>query len=58
MKFFDIARNDGFVVEQVLERKLEKPLFENDPGDLDVQKTVTGFEIRWPSSAFGLNGST
>lgn len=58
MKFFDIARNDGFVVEQVLERKLDKPLFENDPGDLDVQKTVTGFEIRWPSLAFGLNAST
>jgi nicotinamide N-methyltransferase len=48
MKFFDLAREDGFVVEQVEERKLEKPLFENDPGDLDVQKTVRGFVVRWP----------
>ncbi|PTB56040.1 hypothetical protein M431DRAFT_114615 [Trichoderma harzianum CBS 226.95] len=43
MGFFDVAREAGFEVEQVLEKKLEKPLFENDPGDLDVQKTVKGF---------------
>lgn len=50
MKFFDVARADGFEVEQVLERKLDKPLFENDPGDLDVQKTVNGFVVRWPEA--------
>lgn len=48
LKFFDVAREAGFTVEQVAERKLDKPLFENDPGDLDVQKTVRGFEVRWP----------
>ncbi|PTB68976.1 hypothetical protein BBK36DRAFT_1192626 [Trichoderma citrinoviride] len=48
MGFFDVAREAGFEVEQVLEKKLEKPLFENDPGDLDVQKTVKGFVVRWP----------
>ncbi|KAK2590368.1 Protein N-terminal and lysine N-methyltransferase efm7 [Conoideocrella luteorostrata] len=47
MKFFDVARDAGLEVEQVSERKLEKPLFEGDPGDLDVQKTVKGFEVRW-----------
>ncbi|OPB36396.1 putative nicotinamide N-methyltransferase [Trichoderma guizhouense] len=50
MGFFDVAREAGFEVEQVLEKKLEKPLFENDPGDLDVQKTVKGFIVRWPES--------
>lgn len=50
-KFFDIARDAGFEVEQVEERKLDKPLFENDPGDLDIQKTVRGFTVRWPESA-------
>lgn len=50
MGFFDVAREAGFDVEQVLEKKLEKPLFENDPGDLDVQKTVKGFIVRWPES--------
>lgn len=51
MKFFDVAREAGFEVERVEERKLDKPLFENDPGDLDVQKTVNGFVVRWPASA-------
>ncbi|TFB06627.1 Protein N-methyltransferase NNT1 [Trichoderma ghanense] len=50
MGFFDVAREAGFEVEQVLEKKLEKPLFENDPGDLDVQKTVKGFVVRWPET--------
>lgn len=50
MKFFDLAREAGFEVERVEERKLDKPLFENDPGDLDVQKTVNGFTVRWPES--------
>ncbi|TEA20293.1 Protein N-terminal and lysine N-methyltransferase EFM7 [Colletotrichum sidae] len=46
--FFDIARERGFEVTQVLERKMEKPLFDGDPGDVEVQKTVSGFEVRWP----------
>ncbi|KAF6834165.1 nicotinamide N-methyltransferase [Colletotrichum plurivorum] len=48
LAFFDVARERGLVVEQVLEKKMEKPLFEGDPGDLEVQKTVSGFEVRWP----------
>lgn len=51
MAFFDVARNAGLEVEQVTEKKLEKPLFEGDPGDLDVQKTVKGFVVRWLASA-------
>ena len=49
MVFFDIARERGFIVDKILEEKLDKPMFENDPGDEDVQKTVTGFTLRWPS---------
>ncbi|CAM1501989.1 Fc.00g039730.m01.CDS01 [Cosmosporella sp. VM-42] len=48
-KFFDVARQAGFEVEQVAERRLEKPMFEDDPGDLDVQKMVRGFTVRWPN---------
>ncbi|KAF5235743.1 hypothetical protein ACHAPM_000538 [Fusarium culmorum] len=51
MGFFDIAREQGFEVEQIAERRLDKPLFENDPGDLDVQKTVKGFAVRWSAEA-------
>lgn len=48
LAFFDVARENGFVVDKILERKMDKPLFENDPGDVEVQKTVTGFTVRWP----------
>ncbi|KAL2147264.1 hypothetical protein VTI28DRAFT_10254 [Corynascus sepedonium] len=48
LAFFDLAREQGFVVEKVLEKKMERPLFENDPGDQEVLKTVTGWELRWP----------
>ena len=49
LAFFDVARERGFEVEKVLERKMDKPLFEDDPGDKDILKTVTGFTVRWPS---------
>ncbi|KAK3316332.1 hypothetical protein B0H66DRAFT_291721 [Apodospora peruviana] len=51
LAFFDVAREKGFIVEKFLERKTEKPLFENDPGDEEIRKTVTGWIIRWPQEA-------
>ncbi|KAK4164528.1 hypothetical protein QBC43DRAFT_317665 [Cladorrhinum sp. PSN259] len=48
LNFFEMARGQGFVVTQVLEKKMERPLFENDPGDEEVLKTVTGWTLRWP----------
>jgi nicotinamide N-methyltransferase len=48
LAFFDLAREQGFEVEKVLEKKMDRPLFEKDPGDKDVLKTVTGWELRWP----------
>jgi EEF1A N-terminal glycine/lysine methyltransferase len=48
LKFFDLARERGFVVEKVLEKKMDRPLFENDPGDEEVRKTVTGWFVTWP----------
>ncbi|KAH8194307.1 hypothetical protein TruAng_011530 [Truncatella angustata] len=48
LAFFDRARDHGFKVEKIFEHRLEKPMFENDPGDLDVQKLCTGWEIKWP----------
>ncbi|KAM4062922.1 lysine methyltransferase [Hirsutella rhossiliensis] len=49
MGFFDVARAAGLEAEQVAERKLERPLFAGDPGDVEVQKTVRGFVVRWPA---------
>lgn len=48
LAFFDVARERGFEVEKILERKMDKPLFENDPGDEEVLKTVSGYTVRWP----------
>ncbi|KAK6856261.1 hypothetical protein PG990_000759 [Apiospora arundinis] len=48
LAFFDLAREQGFNVEKIFETRMDKPMFENDPGDLEVQKTCTGWEIRWP----------
>lgn len=47
MAFFDLAREKGFLVEKVLEAKMEKVMFESDPGDEDLRRTVFGFVVRW-----------
>lgn len=47
MAFFDLAKENGFVVEKILEEKMEKVMFENDPGDENLRRTVFGFVIRW-----------
>ncbi|KAK4130989.1 hypothetical protein BT67DRAFT_428493 [Trichocladium antarcticum] len=51
LAFFDLAREQGFEVEKVLEKKMDRPLFEKDPGDEEVLKTVTGWALRWPEAA-------
>jgi EEF1A N-terminal glycine/lysine methyltransferase len=51
LRFFDTAREAGFVVEHVLEEKLDQPMFQDDPGDLDVRRTCSGYVVRWPRTA-------
>ncbi|KAI1341219.1 hypothetical protein F5Y15DRAFT_27817 [Xylariaceae sp. FL0016] len=48
LAFFDKAREQGFMVEKILEEKEDKAMFENDPGDEDVRKTCTGYTVCWP----------
>ena len=47
MAFFDLAREKGFRVEKILEEKMEKVMFETDPGDEELRRTVFGYELRW-----------
>ncbi|CAG8950592.1 hypothetical protein HYFRA_00002801 [Hymenoscyphus fraxineus] len=47
MAFFDVAREKGLRVEKVLEERLEKVMFEKDPGDEELRRMVFGFEVRW-----------
>ncbi|CAK7240612.1 MAG: Protein N-terminal and lysine N-methyltransferase efm7 [Sporothrix thermara] len=50
LAFFGDACAAGLVVEHLLEKRLEKPplFFENDPGDVSVRSTVSGYSLRWP----------
>jgi len=36
-----------FVVNKILETKMEKVMFEEDRGDEELRRTVFGFEMRW-----------
>lgn len=47
LNFFAIARADGFVVNKIMERTMDKVMFENDPGDETLRKTVFGYEVKW-----------
>ncbi|KAK6385711.1 Protein N-terminal and lysine N-methyltransferase efm7 [Exophiala oligosperma] len=47
LNFFDLARNDGFVVNKILEHTMDKVMFENDAGDEALRRTVFGYEVRW-----------
>ncbi|KAL7270827.1 Protein N-terminal and lysine N-methyltransferase efm7 [Rhizina undulata] len=51
--FFKIVEERGFVVEKVLERKMEAPMFEEDRGDRELRRTVFGFEVRWSEEGLG-----
>ena len=53
LAFFDLARNGGFQVEKVLERVLPKVMFEEDPGDELLRRTVYGYELRRKDGATG-----
>ncbi|KAK6526269.1 nicotinamide n-methyltransferase [Orbilia ellipsospora] len=48
LNFFKIARESGdFDVEQVLEQKMDKAMFEVDKGDENVRRMVYGYRITW-----------
>jgi EEF1A N-terminal glycine/lysine methyltransferase len=49
LHFFDLAREHGFVVNKVLDHIMEKVMFEKDPGDEMLRRTVFGYEVQWPS---------
>lgn len=47
LAFFDLVKEKGFVVEKVLEEKMEKVMFEEDRGDEELRRTVFGYVVRW-----------
>lgn len=45
LAFFEIAKSAGFQVKQVLEKQMDKLMFEDDPGDETLRRTVFGYEL-------------
>ncbi|XP_014562283.1 hypothetical protein COCVIDRAFT_21880 [Bipolaris victoriae FI3] len=47
MAFFDLARNAGFTVKKMFEKVMDKVMFEEDPGDELLRRTVFAYEMIW-----------
>ena len=47
LHFFQLAREAGFEVDKVLERTMDKVMFEKDPGDEALRRTVFGYTVKW-----------
>jgi EEF1A N-terminal glycine/lysine methyltransferase len=48
LAFFEIAHQAGFVVNKVLEHTMDKVMFDKDPGDELLRRTVFGYTVTWP----------
>ncbi|KAJ5884780.1 RNA polymerase II Elongator complex associated protein Kti12 [Penicillium taxi] len=46
-RFFPLAEAGGFTVTKIFEKLMGEVLFENDPGDERLRRTVFGYELRW-----------
>ncbi|KAK4506701.1 hypothetical protein PRZ48_000434 [Zasmidium cellare] len=53
LAFFDLARDGGFEVEKILEKVMDKVMFEEDRGDELLRRTVFGYRLRWEESSLG-----
>ncbi|KAF1945901.1 hypothetical protein EJ02DRAFT_418990 [Clathrospora elynae] len=49
LAFFDLARDSGFAVAKTFEKVMDKVMFEEDPGDELLRRTVFGYELSWAS---------
>ena len=45
--FLTLAREQGFRVEQIVQEVLEKPMFDEDKGDVELRRTVFGYTLTW-----------
>jgi nicotinamide N-methyltransferase len=47
LRFFELAKEAGFHVGKLFEKTMEKVMFDNDPGDELLRRTVFGYEVKW-----------
>ena len=50
LAFFDLACCGGLAVEKLFEQVLENVMFEGDPGDETLRRTVFGYKLTWADS--------
>lgn len=47
LNFFELAKEAGFHVGKLFEKTMEKVMFDDDPGDELLRRTVFGYEVKW-----------
>lgn len=47
MAFFDLCRERGLEVEEVVRERMVEVMFKEDRGDEELRRTVFGYEVRW-----------
>ncbi|KEF55306.1 uncharacterized protein A1O9_08960 [Exophiala aquamarina CBS 119918] len=47
LNFFKMARSSGLLVDKIMEQTMDKVMFENDPGDETLRRTVFGYTVKW-----------
>ena len=45
LAFFGLAKSKGLVVQKIFEKTMEEAMFEMDPGDEMLRRTVFGYEM-------------
>ncbi|TKA53008.1 hypothetical protein B0A49_11498 [Cryomyces minteri] len=50
LAFFDLAKKAGFAVQKIFEKVMDRVMFEGDPGDELLRRTVFGYELRWENT--------
>lgn len=47
LAFFQLAQDRGFAVNKILEHTMDKVMFQEDPGDEFLRRTVFGYQVTW-----------
>ena len=50
LAFFTLAEQAGFKVVKLMEKLMDRPMYDEDRGDETLRRTVFGYEIKWKQS--------
>ena len=48
LDFLELAKQAGLRVEPILQKLMDRPMYEEDRGDETLRRTVYGYQISWP----------